>query len=182
MPADEHMSDEQFGTYYHMTTQAKFKPRAIAPENNTTLGGKYKPGLFLSKSPEPWVNAHGYVRPFVAEVKVPMANLDPEGGYHGERFLPAEHIKSAEVTRVMPLDARAREEFGEHGWIEDRIGKEFDTGADIDPDAWRHGNMYPFRGYTYSGPDVRDMPPEQIKQHRSNARKAARIMEQQRGS
>ena len=172
MPADDHVSEPQFGTFYHLTAKAKFKPKPIAPENNTTLGGRYKPGLFLTDSPERWINGHGYMRPFVAEVKVPMAHLDPTPGYQGERFLPAEHIKSAQVTRVIPTDAHAREKYGQHGWIERRTGTEFDTGEPITAKDWE----YPFRGKTYEGPDVRDMPPEQIKQHRAATSRALRSM------
>ena len=42
-------------------------------------------------------------------------------------FVPARHFEKLHVNRVIPIDAHAREEYGEHGWIEEHHGTEFDT-------------------------------------------------------
>ena len=71
-------------------------------------------------------------------------------------FVPAESFDKLEILRVIPLDAYAREEYGEAGWIETELEVEFDTGEPIEKGAWgRPKKLY--RGYHYPGPDVRDM-------------------------
>ena len=70
----------------------------------------------------------------------------------GEIFVPADQFDRLKVNRVVPLDAIAREEYGEHGWIEGSHGHEFDTGKEI---AAR-GNERPCRDYTYDK-DTRNM-------------------------
>jgi hypothetical protein len=170
MAAEEHLG-EQFATTYHLTSRAKFKPDPkFAPENNTTLGGRYSPGLFVG-NPERWINGYGYVRPFVAELHVPKHLMSGPEGYSGEQHIPGEHLSQVRVARVIPTDAYARETYGEHGWIEDRLGHQFDDKAPIAARAWDQPYKRPFEGYRYSGPDVRDMPGEQVRDLRSQARK-----------
>jgi 8-oxo-dGTP pyrophosphatase MutT (NUDIX family) len=174
---------------YHITDNPHFKlDPDFKPENNTTWGGQYKPGLFTSPSPEAWVNGHNYVRPYVAEIHVPHG-LTEGRGYSGEQFLPAEHFDKARVHRVIPLDAHAREQYGSHGWIESHHGTEFDTGRPTeDPSRTGWAAHYPFQyhpdgtertePYRYPGPDVRDMSPEQ---HAFHKERALQMLHGQRG-
>jgi hypothetical protein len=110
---------------YHITDNPHFAlDPTHKPENNAvsvSRMGELPPGVFTTKHPESWVNGHGYVRPYVAEI-----HSDPKthvrGGFGSESFIRAEHFGSAKVARVIPLDAHAREEFGSHGWIEEHHG------------------------------------------------------------
>lgn len=182
MSAGEHLNGQQFETLYHLTDRARFKPSAAkVPEDNTfAVQQRTRPGLYLTADPERWVNGHGYVRPFVAEVKVPKGVAE-HGRWGGERFVPGEHLQQAQVSRVIPLDAHARERWGEHGWIEEHHGTAFDTGESIPrPGAagWRPGAL---RGYRYEGPDVREMDKDTVAAHKKRARAFQRSRAKEQG-
>jgi hypothetical protein len=162
-------------TWYHLTDNPHFKlDPGKAPQDNSMIGGgaDWSKGVFLGKSPEYWLNAHNYVRPYVAEVHAdPQVHQEVDthkGTYPGEAFVPGSHFHRLHVNRVIPLDAYAREEFGEHGWIESHHGTEFDTGNPI-PHPYQGS---PFKEwnepshYRYPGPDVRDMPKEETDRHK----------------
>jgi hypothetical protein len=143
--------------WYHLTDRQKFKldPKFTPADNAVAIEDRSGlPVVYLGQSVEKWVNGFGYWRPFVVEIKVdPSVTNDPgvHGRYGGEMFVPATSFSKLTIQRVIPLDAYAREEFGEPGWIEDALGVEFDTGNPIS-----RGQRYP--GYRYPGPDVRNMP------------------------
>ena len=141
--------------YYHLTDHFDFSLNAdYAPEDNTisyTDRSGIK-GLYLTRDVERWVNGYGYKRPFVVEL---IMAAPEEGGvarWGGETFVPADQFNSLTITRVMPLDAKCREEFGMHGWLEREAGIEFDTGNPITAKDWEQ----PFRGYRFEG-DTRTM-------------------------
>jgi hypothetical protein len=149
--------------FYHITSKSNFKLNPnYAPEDNSISinprGGQK--GIYLTRDVEPWVNGHGYVRPFVAEIAVDPSVLahNVVGRYRGEVFIPASQFDKLKVNRVVPLDVMAREVYGSHGWIEQAHGHEFDTGKEID-----HKARYPFRGWKYNR-DVRTMTPDEVKQ------------------
>jgi hypothetical protein len=117
---------------------------------------------------ERWVNGYGYWRPFVVEIKVDpsvMSAPGVHGRYGGELFVPATAFDKLTVQRVIPLDAHAREEFGEAGWIEAALGTEFDTGKPIQPR---------YRDYRYLGPDVREMPSSDVNHLKKQLRQVKR--------
>jgi hypothetical protein len=157
-------SDPPRTTWYHLTDKARFRlDPQFAPADNTVAmeDRSGRPGVYLAPDVERWVNGHGYWRPFVVEVTV-----DPKvfhlpgvsGRWGGELFVPAALFDYVKVARVIPLDASAREQFGMHGWVESALGREFDTSLPVP--AWGAPGFspYPFRGYRYLGPDVREMP------------------------
>jgi hypothetical protein len=150
-------------TLYHLTNKAKFKldPNYAPTDNSIAIVDRSgNTGIYLARNVEPWVNGHGYWRPFVAEILADPSALenDTVGRWGGEIFVPASRFDKLKVRRVIPLDAYAREEYGQHGWIENSLGIEFDTGNKITATSYE----YPFRGYTYNG-DVRMMSPEEVK-------------------
>lgn len=140
-----------------MTERAKFKldPKFAPADNAVAIQDRSgRPGIYLGQSVEKWVNGYGYWRPFVVEFKVdPSVTNDPgvHGRYGGELFVPSSSFDKLTIQRVIPIDAYARETFGEPGWIESSLGHAFDTGEPID-----HKTRYP--SYRYPGPDVRSMP------------------------
>jgi len=144
---------------------ATFKPAdaAIAIEDRSG-----RPGIYLGQSVEKWVNGYGYWRPFVVEFRVdPSIVNDPgvHGRYGGEMFVPATSFDKLSIVRVIPLDAYARENYGEPGWIEGELGAEFDTGKPI-----ARGQRYP--RYRYPGPDVRSMPSNVVARLKKELRQA----------
>lgn len=177
MSAGDKTSAAQF---HHLTDDPQFSldPSKVPEDNAISLRERTAPGLYMTHGEfgvENWVNSHGYMRPYVAELDVPE-HLAHEERWGGERFLPAEHFGEASVKRVIPLDAYTRERYGAHGWIEDRVGTEFDTEKPIPSLSERakggSAGIYPYRGYTYSGPDVREMSPEEDARHQERARRA----------
>ncbi len=164
---------------YHITSKPRFKlDPNYAPEDNAfamTDRSGHK-GIYLSKDVERWVNGHGYIRAFVAEIHAEPSALEHDtiGRYGGEIFVPADQFDKLKVVRVIPLDAYAREKYGSHGWLEDSHGFEFDTGNPIK----QTGNYTPFRGYRYEG-DVRTMTADEIKVLKQRAAKG--IKARQRG-
>jgi len=146
-------------TWYHLTDRARFKldPNFEPSDNAVAIEDRSgRPGIYLGQSVEKWVNGFGYWRPFVVEFKVdPSVVNDPgvHGRYGGEMFVPASSFDKLTILRVIPIDAYAREEFGEPGWIESDLGVEFDTGAPL---------QARYKGYRYPGPDVRQMSPDEV--------------------
>jgi hypothetical protein len=165
---------------YHITNKPKFKlDRNYSPTDNSfsiddRSGNK---GIYLTKDVERWVNGHGYIRPFVAEILAEPAALeyDQIGRWSAEVFVPAEHFDKLTVNRVVPLDAIAREMFGSHGWIENSHGYEFDTGDEIKTNGWER----PFQGYTYDK-DVRNMSAEEVQQMKQRFAAGYKVRRQNR--
>ena len=159
----------QFETMYHITDDPKFTPKAdqVPSDNAFALHERTAAGIYLTPNPESWVNGHGYVRPFVAEVHVPKGVGHP-GRWGDEHFVHGDEIHRLKVNRVIPLDAHAREEYGSPGWIEKHHGTTFDTGEKIKPAGFNStsAEIYPYRGYKYPGPDTRDMSPAEVQRHR----------------
>lgn len=155
-------------TYWHLTDKANFKldPKKVPNDNAIAIYERTAPGLYLAKNLEPWINGHGYIRPYAAEVEVPESALVDER-WGGEKFLPAANFDKARIVRVIPIDAYAREVYEEHGWIEDRMGTTFDTDEPI-PTGWRPTRL---PGYRYTGPDVREMSKDEIARHRQRWKK-----------
>ena len=148
-----------------------------APEDNSLslVDRSGHKGIYLTKDVERWVNGHGYLRAFVAEIYADPSALEHDtiGRWGGEIFVPADQFPKLKVNRVIPLDAYARETYGGHGWLEDSHGISFDTGQEID---YKNYAPYP-KGYRYEH-DVRSMPPEQVKVLKQRA--AAGIKARQR--
>jgi hypothetical protein len=151
--------------YYHLTGKARFKlnPKYAPTDNAISIVDRSgRPGIYLTTNVERWVNGHGYLQPFVVEFDVDRSVLDaPDatGRWGGELFVPATAYDGLRIKRVIPVDAWVREEYGAHGWVEEWAGVEFDTGKAIVPRSFgSDAPMYPFKGWRYSGPDVRQMP------------------------
>jgi hypothetical protein len=142
---------------YHLTTTADFKLRPRKrPTNNTTMGGSWESGIFLCRSPEAWVNGHGYWRPWVVEfdtTALEPGDLSFEKGYSGEVLVKASAYPRLRILRVVPLDAHCREIFGERGWTENSLGTDFRSGENLPAEQPRRE----MRGYRYPG-DARNEP------------------------
>jgi hypothetical protein len=147
---------------FHITDNPKFKldPKRVGQINSTIGGEMNEPGIFVTKNVEFWVNRHDYVRPFVAEIEHPE---EVATGYYSEadKYLPARLYDQSKVTRVIPLDEWVREHYQSPGWIEEHHGT--DIHGNPLPD-YRKGERFP-PDYRYTGPDVRDMPPEEVQRH-----------------
>jgi hypothetical protein len=160
--------------WYHLTDRARFRldPQFTPADNAFAIEDRSgRAGLYLAPNIEPWLNGHGYWRPFVVEFQVdPEVQLDPgvHGRWGGELFVPATAFHRLTLLRVIPLDAYAREQYHEPGWIESRLGREFDTGQPIT----RH-QRYPH--YRYPGPDVRQMPQSEVLRLKRQLRQALRL-------
>lgn len=111
-----------------------------------------------------------------------MADLsvarDPgvHGRYGGEMFVPTASFGKLTIVRVIPIDAVAREQYGEPGWIEGELGVAFDTGETL-PERGHKGYveaMKRFKGYHYAGPDVRSMPPSEVARLKKDFRRVKR--------
>jgi hypothetical protein len=166
MAAGEHLGEQ----FFHLTDDPKFAPDPgrTPTDNSITLSrllSEPRKGLYVTKTPEHWVNRYNYVRPYVAELHVPSEHVE-HGEYGGEGFIPSERLHHARVSRVIPLDAHVREQFGEHGWVEEHHGTTFDTGAKIKEQGWNEPRDTSLKGYRYSGPDVRQMTRRQTERHR----------------
>lgn len=156
-------------TLYHLTDNPKFNPdpNIDPPENALSIMSDNRKGIYLTESPEHWINRYDYVRPFVAEVEVDEGVLSLASTPGGAQvFLPAEDFGSMKMKRLMPIDEYAREEYGDYGWVEtyyDEIGEgkfhEGEGGFGPDAKPWVPA---PFgHDYRYEGPDVRDMTVEE---------------------
>jgi hypothetical protein len=164
------------GTMYHLADKVDFRldPNKH-PANNTTWGGDMpEAGIFLGASVEAWVNGYGYWRPWVVEFAVPPDLKDLEGvtgGYSQEMFVPASHYDKLRMTRVVPLDAHCREEFGEWGWTEEFFETTFDTEEPISAaDLGRYGL---WRSYRYPG-DARQTSPQWQAAYKKRVKRYAR--------
>jgi len=145
---------------YHITDKARFNldPDYEPIDNSISIEDRSgRKGIYLTQDVEKWVNGHGYLRPFVAEIYADPSILEMKGRWAGEIFVPKEHFEKLKVNRVVPLDVIARETYGAHGWIESSNGYEFDTGNQID-----YKKVYPYNDYKYSG-DTRKMSSDEIK-------------------
>lgn len=162
-------AEDDHDVSYHITDNPHFKPDPTkVPEDNTiAIHERTSPGLYTTKNPESWVNGHDYVRPYLAEIHSPKGMMHDQR-WGGEGFIPAEHLDKVKVHRVIPLDEHVREEYHAPGWIEEHHGTTHDTGEPIVSSQWSKDDpprtKFP-QGYKYSGPDVRDMKPEQHRQH-----------------
>jgi hypothetical protein len=157
------------GTFYHLTSKARFKldPRKTPEDNALAIRMRDEPGLFLVSQNKlnRWILGHGYFRPFVAELEVDEKYLRPER-WAGEMFLPSEHFRKARITRVIPIDVQAREEFGEYGWTEAYFETTFDTEEPIPEEKLRG---YPWRGWRWKG-DVRRIALPWVRQYKKRVR------------
>lgn len=73
-------------------------------------------GLFVTDSPESWMEGHGYERPYVAEVEGQIGPPQAGAARVGhEQFMQGE----MRTLRVLTIDEYARETFGEPGWVEE---------------------------------------------------------------
>lgn len=149
---------------YHITNKANFKlnPNYAPTDNAFSMTDRSgNKGIYLTRNVERWVNGHGYIRPFVAEIYADPSALEHDriGRWGGEIFIPADQFDKLRVNRVVPLDVIAREEYGGHGWIETSHGSEFDTGKPITRADY---GTYPFRDWKYNK-DTRNMPPDEVK-------------------
>lgn len=136
---------------WHITDNPKFSldPARVGQVNSTLGGAMKEPGIFVTQDPEFWVNGHNYIRPFIAEIEHPA---EIGSGYYEakDQYLPARLYGQSKVKRLIPLDEWVRETYHEPGWIEEGLG---DKVPPIPSD------------YHYTGPDVRDMPPEQVQRY-----------------
>ncbi len=168
-------------TLYHITDKPKFKLNPdIEPQDNAVSissreGNK---GIYATRDIEPWVNGKGYIRPFVAELLVDPSALqhDAVSRWGNEVFIPASQFDKVKISRVVPLDAIARETYGLHGWIETSHGSEFDSGNEITAKGWEQ----PFKDYRYPH-DVREMSREEILQYRKRFNAGYRARNKERG-
>ena len=166
-------------TWYHITDKANFRlnPKYAPRDNSISIEDRSgRSGIYLARDIEPWLNGHGYWRPFVAEFDVdPTVRDDPgvHGRWGGEMFVPAASFDKLHLKRVIPLDAWARERYGLFGWVEEQVGRRFDTGDAIQFGPGRR-SIDPPRGYRYPGPDVRQMSPEDVKRLKSDLREFRR--------
>jgi hypothetical protein len=162
-------------TLYHITDKANFKlnPNYAPEDNSISISDRSgHKGIYLTHDVEKWVNGHGYIRAFVAEILADPSALDHDtiGRYGGEVFVPASQFDKLTVNRVIPIDAYCREEFGQHGWTETSQNKEFDTGNAITAKDWER----PFRDWKYAH-DTRNMSRDEImalKRHFKTGHKA----------
>ena len=169
--------------WYHLTDRARFKldPNFTPADNAIAIDdGAHRPGIYLGQSVETWVNGFGYWRPFVAEFQVdPEVLHDPDvhGRWGGELFVPPTAFHRLTLQRVIPIDAHAREEYGMPGWIEGRLGTEFDTGRPISRAAQRGWppDCQRYQHYRYPGPDVRGMPQPEVLRLKRQLRQALRL-------
>lgn len=165
--------------WYHLTDRAKFKldPKYTPADNALAIEDRSgQAGIYLGADVERWVHGYGYWRPFVVEVRVdPSVKDDPGvgGRWGGELFVPATSFDKVEVVRVIPIDAWAREQYNDYGWVESALGRTFDTGEPIVEPGWNQPRKRPFPGgYRYPGPDVREMPASESSRLRKDLRGA----------
>jgi hypothetical protein len=147
---DAHPRDDkgQFTTGWHLTDDPNFVPDPTHTPDLNSFGGdltENKPaGIFVGR-PEFWMQAHGYERPYVAEVEGRLLKDGPTMyGSKDERFLQA----PLRTLRVLTIDEYAREHFNDQGWVESH----FDT---------RPYNQIPKIPKGYVGRSVSDMTQEE---------------------
>ena len=162
-------------TWYHLTDRSRFKLDSKAAPRDAAVAVEDRSGrrgIYLAPDVEPWLNGYGYWRPFVVEFLVDPSVVN-DRGVHGrwgnEMFVPASSFDKLLLRRVMPLDAYARELFGEPGWVESALGFAFDTGEKLP--EWASARRA-LRGYRYVGPDVREMPSRAVSELKRQLRAA----------
>lgn len=75
-------------------------------------------GLFVSDSPEYWMQAYHYERPYVAEIEGEVTNPPGTVMIKGrEEFMQGK----MRTIRVLTIDEYARETFHEPGWVEENM-------------------------------------------------------------
>lgn len=165
-------------SYWHITDDPHFAPKAdhVPEDNAIAIHERKTPGLYLTKRPETWMNNHGYVRPYLAEVHVPKGVGHPER-YSGEHFVHGKDLDKVKVHRVIPIDEHSRETFKDAGYIESHHGTTLD-GKPMVKKPWNAMGLDLPHDYKYTGPDVRDMSPEQ---HAEHHRRYVDYMVQDRG-
>ena len=160
------VAEAEHESYYHITEDPHFTPdpHRVPSDNALSMSPRTSPGLFLTKNPNGWAQSHGYQRPYLAEVHVPKGVGGSER-WGNEHFVKGEDLHKVKVHRVIPLDENIREEYGEPGRIETFHQTSHD-GREMQRN-WGHTTFKePLgAGYKYSGPDVRDMSPDQHRQH-----------------
>lgn len=111
---------------WHLTDNPHFKPDPSHKPTLNSLSGdmisdEQKPAGIFVGDPEYWMHAHGYERPYVAEIEGRITN--PPGAVMEkghEQFMQGDDLKT---VRVLPLDEYAREHYGEPGWVETYHGE-----------------------------------------------------------
>ena len=158
------------GTYWHITDHPDFKPDpSFRPENNGTMGGHFSPGLFVSQHPDHWMQSYGYWRPYMSEIDVPD-EVGEDFQNSPERFITPDQYDKIKVKRTIPVDAYAREQYGESGWVEGSHGEDFETGekfTDFAPGSRDLHKKTP--GYKYPGTAM-DQPEEWRKNYEKKVR------------
>jgi len=140
-------------TGWHLTDNPHFVPDPNRqPDRNRiflsdlVMNQKDLPkGLFITDAPEYWMQAHGYERPYVAQVKGRTSDAQGGARVSNEDFLQGE----MKTLRVLTIDEYARERFGEEGWVEDYFS-----------DSYRPKKMP--KGY--KARSVAEMTPAEIKE------------------
>ena len=97
------LNGEQF---WHLTEDPHFQPDPEhVPEWNSLMGsvGPNPKGIFVSNSPEYWMQAHGYERPYVAQVEGEAVEDAPVYYPSKEKFLKP----GARTKRVLTIDEYA---------------------------------------------------------------------------
>jgi 8-oxo-dGTP pyrophosphatase MutT (NUDIX family)/2'-5' RNA ligase len=163
---------------YHLTDKADFKldPNK-SPENNTTMGGDLKPGIFLADDIEPWVNGYNYWRPWVVEFDASglMGVPEEDGvfprGYSGEVYVLAQHFDKLRVNRVIALDGWCREKYNLYGWTEEYFENDYLTGEPIELNSSGYAANKP---PSMPAPDVRSMDSEWRRKYASRVKSFAR--------
>jgi hypothetical protein len=72
----------------------------------------------VTDAPEYWVQAHGYERPYVAQIKGRVTNPLGSARVGNEDLMQGDDM---ETVRVLTLDEYVREVFGEPGWVEEHF-------------------------------------------------------------
>lgn len=156
-------------TYWHITDHPDFKPDPnFRPENNSTLGGHFNPGLFVSQHPEHWMQSYGYYRPYLSEIDVPdEVGRDFD---NSERFITPDQYDKIKVERTIPIDAYGREQYGQSGWVESNYGEDFETGEKFTDYQPMSRDLYKKTpGYKYPGTAM-DQPEEWRKNYERKVR------------
>lgn len=133
---------------WHLTSDPHFVPDlTLKPEWNSfggdLIGEKRPAGLFVG-TPEFWMQAHGYERPYVAEIEGLVTNPAGAVMYPGREEFMQGHAKT---LRVLTIDEYAREVYGEEGWVEGYFSK---------------SSRPPKMPKGYKGRSVAEMTPEEL--------------------
>ncbi len=149
------LNKEQF---WHLTDDPNFKPDpAHRPTWNSLAGGlgDQPKGIFVSPDPEYWMQAHGYERPYVAEIRGEEVKDAPVYYPSHEKFLKP----GARTKRVLTIDEYAREKFHEPGWVEDYHGPAFSMTQPLSEYRARNAARFP---KNYRGRPTSEMQPEEL--------------------